>query len=112
MVFRYITPVTAVFTIMSVISKHPVIILFEGIGICRFSVYQNASIRKTYFLIFAHFLTFIDFYNSFVERKVIRGELYGFSFFRYVNGSIIVGIPFYFSILREYGAFFSGWSND
>ena len=69
MVLRDESPVPGVERVMPVVSHHKVIILFEGVGLNLFAVYENFS-RLTDFQIVA----FVGSDKPYVERQIWEVE--------------------------------------
>ena len=68
-VLRDESPVPGVERVVPVVSHHKVIILFEGVGLTLFAVYENFS-RLTDFQIVA----FVGSDNPFVKRQIFKVE--------------------------------------
>ena len=87
MIKRHITPVSRILTVMSVVTHHPVIVLFEGIGRCRSTVDHDLISHQLDLI----FLIFPD--DLFIKTDAVYIQLNGLSLLRDIDWSEIIFIP-------------------
>ncbi len=87
MIFRNEAPVAGVGGVVAVITHHPVVVHFKGIGAGFLPVYQD-SVASGF-----EFITFKNSDNPSVEVDVFRGQGYRCSCFGYPDRAKVVDVP-------------------